>query len=296
MNGAIIPHLWFDSEAQQAARFYVSLFGDGSILNVSRYGKAGAEVSGKPEGSVVTVTFTIAGMTITAINGGPQFQFTPAISLFVTCPQASEVDRLYDALSGDGSVLMPLGSWPFSERYAWVNDRYGVSWQLFKGDGGPSIAPCLMFTGEQYGRAMEAISFYGAVFGPSAVENVSWYEPSEGEREGTVKHAECTIGTTRFMMMDSGYDHGFGFTPAVSFMVGCSDQYRIDRLWSLLSAQPQAEACGWLQDKFGISWQIVPEELGQIMSVDDPVKAENVMKTMYAMKKLDIAALRLAAV
>ena len=295
MSRTIIPHLWFDREAQEAADFYVSLFENSAVGPVGYYGKAGAGVSGMPEGSVMTVQFTLAGTHFAAINGGPVFTFTPSISLFVVCDTPAGVDRLYHALADGGSVLMPLAAYPFSERYAWLNDRYGFSWQLYAGTGPQRISPCLMFTGKHYCRTMEAINRYGEVFGASPVDRLTYYGAAEGERDGAVKHAEFTVGNLRFMAMDSGFDHKFSFTPAFSFMVACRSQEEIDRLWESLSAVPEAEACGWLQDEFGISWQIVPEELGAIMNVDDPATSERVMASMYAMKKPDIAALKRAA-
>ncbi len=116
----VITNLWFDQEAEEAARFYTSLFADAEIIRTDRYGKAGAEVAGMPEGSVLTVGFTINGQTFIAINGGPIFKFTPAISLMVMCKDQNEVDRLWEALSEGGE----------KSQCGWLTDRYGLSWQI----------------------------------------------------------------------------------------------------------------------------------------------------------------------
>lgn len=117
----IAPCLWFDSQAEEAARFYVSLFEDSGIDAITHYGKAGYEVHGRPAGSVMTVNFRIAGAPFTALNGGPQFKFTEAFSLQVYCADQPEIDRYTNALTAGGGSQGPCG---------WVKDRYGLSWQV----------------------------------------------------------------------------------------------------------------------------------------------------------------------
>lgn len=154
----ITPHLWFDNQAEEAANFYVSIFKNSKVGNISRYSDDAAQVAGQLKGSVMTVSFTIEGQDFVALNGGPIFKFTEAIS----------------------------------------------------------------------------------------------------------------------------------------FMVNCDTQEELDELWQKLSADPEAEQCGWLKDKFGVSWQIVPTVLGELMSDPDPVKSQRVMTALLQMKKLDIAALQQA--
>ncbi|MGH2828256.1 MAG: VOC family protein [Actinomycetota bacterium] len=113
----IVPHLWFDTEAEDAANLYTSVFENAKILNVSHYGEAGP----RPAGMVMTVTFELEGQTITALNGGPEFKFTEAISLLVNCEGQEEVDYLWNKLSSDGGEEGPCG---------WLKDKYGLSWQI----------------------------------------------------------------------------------------------------------------------------------------------------------------------
>jgi predicted 3-demethylubiquinone-9 3-methyltransferase (glyoxalase superfamily) len=123
----ITTFLMFEGEAEEAMNFYVSLFPDSRITSITRYGPEGP---GK-EGSVYFATFTLNGKTYMAIDSyGHPFTFTPSISLFVQCDTAEELGELFHTLSEGGEVLMPLDQYPFSERFAWVNDRFGVSWQL----------------------------------------------------------------------------------------------------------------------------------------------------------------------
>ncbi|MBI3545341.1 MAG: VOC family protein [Gammaproteobacteria bacterium] len=116
----ISPCLWFDHQAEEAANFYVAIFKNSKILNIARYGEAGAKVSGRPHGSVMTVTFQLDGQEFMGLNGGPIFTFSPAISLIVHCETQQEMDQLWTKLSAD----------PAAEQCGWLKDKYGVSWQI----------------------------------------------------------------------------------------------------------------------------------------------------------------------
>jgi len=285
----IVPFLWFDSEAEEAAGFYTSIFGASSIDKVSHYGKEGANISGRPEGSVMTVEFELEGEEFIALNGGPYFKFSPAVSFFVSCRTEDEADRLFDKLSEGGTVLMELGEYPFSKKFGWLEDKYGVSWQINLGSRRQKISPFLMYFGEQYGKAEEAIDFYVSLVGNSSVTAMSRYGAGEEGREGTVMQATFSLGGVEFMAFDSWIDHPFTFTPAISFVVNCETQDEIDRLWDGLSEGGVKQQCGWLQDRYGTSWQITPAALCEMMR--DPSKAEKVMEALLKMKKLDIAEL-----
>lgn len=294
MAQKIFPCLWFNDQAEEAAKLYVSIFKNSGIKNISHYGKSSAEVSGRKKGSVMTVEFEIEKQTFLGLNGGPVFSFSPAISFFIGCETVEEVDRLYNVLSEKGGVLMPLDKYPFSERYAWINDRFGVSWQLFLGSSMQKITPCLMFTQKQNGKAREAMELYTSVFDRSKIETLVPYEKGEGEKDGALKHAVFSLEGEKFMAIDSGLDHKFSFTPAISFLVKCVDQAEIDRFWKNLSAVPEMEQCGWLQDRYGISWQIVPTFFDTMFQDKNPRKFEKAMKAMLQMKKLDLETLKKA--
>ncbi|MEX2543245.1 MAG: VOC family protein [Trueperaceae bacterium] len=292
----ITPCLWFEDQAEEAATFYTSTFANSKLGSVTRYGREGHEVHGRPEGTVMTVQFEVAGLPFTALNGGPHFRFTPATSFFVNCESASELDALWEKLSSGGSLLMPLQSYPFSERYGWVSDRYGLSWQLNLANSPQAIVPFLMFVGTQNGRAEEAARFYASVFENSGVETIEHFGAEDDVTEGTVKRALYSLDGQEFMALDGGLAHDFTFTEAVSFMVGCESQKEVDYFWGKLSegGDERAQQCGWLKDKFGVSWQVVPDELGELVGGPDSEKSQRAVKAMLRMKKIDIGEIRRA--
>jgi predicted 3-demethylubiquinone-9 3-methyltransferase (glyoxalase superfamily) len=284
----ITPHLWFDREAKEAAELYTSLFKDSKIKNR-------ATLHNTPSGTVDLLTIELLGQEFRLMNAGPPFQFTPAVSFLVACAKRDEVDALWNELSKGGSALMELGEYAFSERYGWTKDRYGLSWQLmFIGDReiGQKITPTLMFVGEQCGRAEEAIDFYASVFRNAKVGHILRYgKNEEPDKAGTIKHAGFALEGQSFAVMDSARAHQFTFNEAISFIVHCNTQEEIDYLWSKLSADPKAEQCGWLKDKFGLSWQIVPRAMDKMLSENDQSKLARVTKEFLKMKKFDIAKL-----
>jgi predicted 3-demethylubiquinone-9 3-methyltransferase (glyoxalase superfamily) len=286
----ITPFLWFDTQAEEAAKFYTSLFDNSRIGNVRRYGDAGPG----PKGTVMTLDFKLGDAGFMALNGGPVFKFTPAVSFFVSCAAEDEIDRLWQSLSHGGTVMMELQKYPFSEKFGWLSDRYGVSWQLNL-TGKKKITPFFMFVGDQHGKAEEAMKTWGSLFKRSRVEQVERYGANQGGAEGAVMHGRFTLGGQEFMAMDSNQPHAFSFTPAISFFVDCKTQKEIDDLWAKLAEGGRTDQCGWLQDRYGVSWQIVPSALGELLGDPDPVKANKVMQAMLAMTKLDIAGLQQAA-
>jgi predicted 3-demethylubiquinone-9 3-methyltransferase (glyoxalase superfamily) len=291
----VVPCIWLDDQAEPAARFYGDTFPGGRVTAVSRYPESFDNPGGKPRGSVLTVDFEIGGQRFTALNGGPQFVPNPSLSFFVHTDSAAETDRLASRLAEGGRELMPLDSYPWSERYAWVQDRFGVSWQVITGqrDGGPVIAPCLMFSGPQSGRAEEAIQLYVGIFPEGRVGRIERYTAEEGP-EGRVKHGRFLLAGQGMVAMDSHLAHGITFTEALSLQVMCSGQAEVDRYWEALCEGGEPGPCGWLKDRFGVSWQVVPASLADWMASDDAAARDRAFKLMLGMKKLDMAALQAA--
>ena len=258
----IVPHLWYDQEAKEAALFYIGLFEQSRLLS-TRVIK-----NPPPFGDSEIVTFELAGQQFMAISAGPYFKLNPANSLMVACNSADEVDRLWEALCAGGTELMPLGEYPFSRRYAWVQDRHGLSWQLMLVDeeADQKIIPCLLYSGEACGRAEEAIRYYADVFENSEVGEISRYAEGEApSSKAKVKYAGFRLDGLDFAAMDNGYDVDYTFNEAFSFVVNCSDQKEIDYFWDKLSKVPEAENCGWCKDQFGVSWQVVPANMEEIL-------------------------------
>lgn len=290
-------NLWFDNQAEEAARFYTSVFSNTRLGKIDRYGETGQQVHGHQPGTVMTVDYELEGQSFVALNGGPLFKLSPAISFMVNCASAGEVDALWAELAEGGTTLMPLDEYPFSPRYGWIQDRFGVSWQLILSSGEirQKIKPVLMFVGKKYGSAEDAIRFYTATFPNSEVGEIFRYGPGhEPDREDAVAYSDFTLDGRLFSAMESAREHHFDFSEAISFIVHCQDQNEVDRYWNALSATPEAEQCGWLKDRYGVSWQIIPTALYDLMRNGSTEQSERVMAALLQMKKLDIASLQRA--
>jgi predicted 3-demethylubiquinone-9 3-methyltransferase (glyoxalase superfamily) len=295
----ITPHLWFDTQAAEAAAFYASVFPDSAVT-------VNTTLQDTPGGDTEMVAFRLWGQDFMAISAGPMFTFSPAISFIVNVDPSRVddapglLDELWARLGEGGQVLLELGAYPFSDKYGWVQDRFGLSWQLIltdpAGDPRPPILPSLLFVGDVAGRAEEASELYLSLFADSQRgQLVRWPEGAGAEVPGTVMFSDFRLGDSWLTAMDSADPrHQFGFTEAVSMLVRCTDQAEIDRYWQALSAVPEAEQCGWLKDRFGVSWQIVPAALDRMFAEGTPEQVTRVTEAFMPMKKLDLAALERA--
>ena len=295
----IVPHLWFDKEAKEAAAFYASIFPESGI------GKT-AVLRNTPSGDCDLVSFQLWNQDFMAISAGPYFQFNPSVSFIVNFDPLffgssataaddakAKLQAVWDKLSEGGQALMPLGEYPFSKYYGWVQDKYGLSWQLIltdpKGEPRPSIMPALMFVGDNYGKAEEAINFYISTFKNTKLGAIHRYaKGDEYGKEGTVMFADYMLEHSWFAAMDSAGEHKFEFNEAVSFMVNCTDQAELDFYWDKLSAVPEAEQCGWIKDRYGLSWQITSAEIDEMLYKGTQEQADRVTKAFMPMKKLNL--------
>jgi len=284
----IVPHLWYDTQAKEAAEFYISIFENSRLLGTT-------VLENTPSGDAETVSFELAGQPFEAISAGPFFQFNPSISLMVICDSVEEVNTKWKALSEGGIELMPLGEYPFSKRYSWVQDKYGLSWQLMFMDAGldtQKIRPHLLFSREACGKAEEAIRYYTKVFENSKVGIVSNYGEGEAEaKNASINYADFTLAGIHFSAADHGFDADFCFNEALSLIIYCENQQEIDYYWDKLSAVPEAEQCGWLKDKFGVSWQVVPTMMNELLDSTDREKLNRVTEAFLKMKKFDLRVL-----
>lgn len=296
MSQKIIPHLWFDSEAKQAAEFYARVFPDAKVTNT-------ATLHNTPGGDAEIVAFEVMGYAFMAISAGPLFRANPAISFMVNCDPARDpdarahLDAIWNQLIEGGKVLMPLDKYPFSERYGWVEDRFGVSWQLIltdpAGEPRPPIIPAMLFVGDVSGQAEAATDLYLSVFQPGKRGTLARYPAGMAlHQEGTVMFTDFMLAGQWFAAMDSAPIHDFGFNEAISLMVMCDSQAEIDQYWEKLSAVPAAEQCGWLKDKFGVSWQIVPTMMHEVLFGGDQARLDRVTQALLPMKKLDLDTLK----
>jgi predicted 3-demethylubiquinone-9 3-methyltransferase (glyoxalase superfamily) len=301
---SIVPNLWFDNKAKEAAWFYAELFPKAQITNVTT-------LDNTPSGETEIVSFVLANQPFMAFNAGPLFDFNPSISFILNFDPSNatdakqELDRFWERLTEDGTVLMPLQTYPFSKRYGWIQDKFGVSWQLIlsdpAGEERPFIVPSLMFAGDVAGKAFEAINFYVAVFAEATDRKLSkigslqrYPAGMEPDKEGTLMFADFMLLDQWHAAMDSARRHDFTFNEAISLMVECETQGEIDYLWSKLSADSKAEQCGWLKDKYGVSWQIVPTLMQEMLEHGSRKQISRVTQAFLQMKKFDIALLQQA--
>ncbi len=293
----IVPNIWCQRNAEEVGRFYADVFPDTTTEVESRYPQTGlldfqAPFAGEP----LTVAVNLAGYRLTLINAGEEFFPNPSISMFLMFGDArfggpklarAALDRVWNGLLQGGTVLMPLDEYPFSPYYGWVQDRYGMSWQLSVNDEidaeAAFVMPSLMFGGAAQNRAAEARDRYIEVFDDAAlIGSFPYGEPTGPATAEALMYSDFRIRDQLFAVMDSGVEQNFSFTCGVSLEVHCADQVEIDRLWEALSAVPEAEQCGWLADEFGVSWQIVPANMGELM------ERPNAFEHMLGMHKIVI--------
>lgn len=276
MKHSIYPCLWFDNQAAEAAQFYTSIFDDARVL----------------ESTPLVTTFELEDTRFMTLNGGPYYKPTPGVSYYVYCESEGKLRRLYEALAEGGTIQIPLASYPWSDLYVWVSDRYGISWQLdvTGAENGVRIAPCFLFGNEKNGLVREARDFYLSVFPDSAVRMESPFPEEAGFPEGTLLFTQFSLKENIFNAMSSSdMALDYDFSEANSLVVNCTTQEEIDYYWEKLTQGGEESQCGWLKDRYGISWQIVPVNLGELLQ--DPDTGEAVSRALLKMKKIDLPSL-----
>ncbi len=273
MINQIYPCLWFDGNAKAAADFYCSIFRNSKITT----------------DTPLVVLFELAGKKIMGLNGGPMYKINPSISFSVQCESINETNDLWNKLIDGGKAMMPIDKYPWSERYGWLQDKFGLTWQIsvaYKEGNKQKITPSLLFTGKQFGKAEEAIKLYTSLFKNSSLNPLIHY-PDGDANAGKLMFSEFTLNDYPLIAMDGPGEHNYTFSEGVSFVVECETQEEIDFFWDKFIADGGQESmCGWLKDKFGVSWQIIPAILSKLMT--DPERAPRVMQAFLKMKKFDI--------
>lgn len=291
----IVPHLWFDTEAKEAAAFYCSAFPNSKVVST-------AVMRDTPGGDTDVVTFNLNGHDFMAINAGPVFTLNPAISFILNFDPSQDqqaeahLKELWEKLIDGGTALMPLQEYPYSKLYGWVQDKFGVSWQLMltdpSGEPRPFIIPSLMFAGDYQNKAEEAVKFYVSVF-KNAKEGlfVRYPEAAGPATKGSIMFTDFMLENQWFGAMDSGVEQSFSFNEAISLIINCDTQEEIDYYWEKLSAVPESEQCGWLRDKFGVSWQVSPSVFNDMVAKGTPEQIDRITQAFLKMKKINIAEL-----
>jgi predicted 3-demethylubiquinone-9 3-methyltransferase (glyoxalase superfamily) len=281
----IIPHLWFDTQALEAARFYVSLFEDSKIDGTT-------VIKNTPSGDCDFVNFTLAGHTFSAISAGPNFTLNPSISITVVFDDPQKLREVYDKLGDGGEELMPLQEYPFCSVYGWIQDRFGLSWQLMlldKGDITHTIIFSFLFSQDHNGLSEEASRYYIETFNEGKINMLEYYKSNEVEAHNArVKYLNFELAGQNFLAMDNAFEADFDFNEGFSFMVMCDDQAEVDYYWERLSHIPEAEQCGWCKDRFGVSWQIVPSNWEDTLFSGTEQEQARVVEAFLQMKKFDL--------
>ena len=275
--------MWFDGKASEAAAFYCGIFPQSSIQ----------------EDSGLTVHWNLGGLACMGLNGGPQFKPNPSISFFWYAGNEAELRSIHAALMVGGHELMSLAVYDFAPLYAWVEDKYGVSWQLFlksgdlfdffseyplkSGHQGAKAQPSVLFSGLNAGYAREALSRWETIF--SGVWKPGCL-PHPVKSAEPLLYGEANCGGQLISVMDSPLDQAFVPDEGVSFVIVAEDQVEIDYYWTALVEGGEESRCGWLKDRFGISWQVVPAVLSGLLA--DASTRDRVIKNFMNMGKFEI--------
>lgn len=295
MAQTITPSLWFDGQVEEAANFYTTTLRGGQITRVDLYPDAGSKEYGYEPGDVQIVTFEAEGLQFVIINGGPLYTLNPAVSIAIYRTRPEDLVDLWNKLIQGGKERVPLGPSSFSQSFGWLTDKYGVSWQLMLAPDQRIAAPSLLFADGSAGRAEQALRYYTETLPGSTLGTLARFGAgNEPDPEGTLQYGELLVAGQRLIAMDSARDPELVFSGAISLLLQCDTQEQIDALWERLSAVPEAEQCGWCQDKFGVTWQIAPRVLNEMLRDGTPEEIDRVTQAYLPMKKFDIATLQRA--
>lgn len=281
MPQKIIPFIRSNDNAAAMADYYLSIFPDAMLLSRNSF----------------VSTIEVFGSEISTLQGWPNTNATlnPSISFSLRIKDEALTKQLWDKLSDGGMVMMPYNSYEWSPAYGWCNDKFWVSRQIMYDNrdttDSHALVPSLMYIGKNNGKTAEAMEFYTTIFPDSGIdftrpygENQVWEDPTH------LNHAEFKLMNQQFIAMDSGMDHRFQFNEGVSLCVMCSGQQEVDYFWNSLTANGGEESqCGWLKDKYWVSWQITPHQLIEaIFKAETPEKWQYAMNQMMKMKKIVI--------
>jgi predicted 3-demethylubiquinone-9 3-methyltransferase (glyoxalase superfamily) len=273
MSKPIYPCLWFNGNAEEAVEFYKTVFKNLKVFTSTK------EV----------IKFKLGNNEFMLLNGGPHFKLNPSLSIFVYFDSLSELENVWGKLALGGDILMPLETYPWAEKYGWLQDPFGVSFQLIldKNYEPQKTMPSFLFTSGVKGKAEEAIQFYTQIFKDSSIKQKFHYPEEDKENAGKLMYSEFTLKGLDLVAMDDGNQSSdFSFNEAFSFVVECDTQEEIDFYWNAFTKEGKESRCGWLQDKYGVSWQIIPSILESLMK--DPIKAPKVVEAFLKMNKFEI--------
>ena len=276
-NQSIYPCILLDNKLNFAANFYIETFGNGKILmEVAQF-----------------TLFEIENQTFKIINTNhPEHRSNPAVSFMVSFETEEELRKIWNRLKVGGLVLMPLELYDSNNMVGWLQDQFGISWQLITSTSQASkhqkISPFIQFGKSNFGRAELASNFYMEVFKNSKRDNILRYEEDISNK--LVKHIGLYLNEYLIRMADSFTEQPFEFSPGISFTIECETQKEIDYYWNAFAFGGATNAAGWVKDKFGISWQIIPKDMNKW--IVNPSINLKVIAQLRIMTKIDIEKLR----
>ncbi|TCB38077.1 VOC family protein [Acinetobacter sp. ANC 4910] len=268
MHLTIYPALWFDNQALEAFEFYCSVFPNSMIL----------------EHNPTVVKASLSNQCFIGINGGPYFLPNPAISFTVICDSRQEITALWQKLILGGASLIDLGHYSWNAYYGWVQDQFGYTWQLQLNNRDKTqqhIIPNLLFCGIHQNQCSQALQYYQKIFPEFQRHQLLRY--SSGDLKGKIQNSIFSLNHLKFIAKDSPDLHIFDFNESVSFVIPCKTQQEIDYYWNYFTEHGSESWCGWCKDVFGISWQVIPDNLAQILATHPQAYS-----TLTRMKKIII--------
>jgi len=274
VRNTVYPCIWTNHQNAEMSAVYGGAFDCLSVLSSTPF----------------VTELALGDYRMLLLDGGDKFSPNPSISIFIKMTDKAALQKAWDKLTEGAKVMMPLQAWPWSPMYGWVKDRFNVSWQLFweeKAEEDFVLSPCLMYVGDNAGKTKDAMDFYCSMFKPSVINGVTYYGEGGGDVASYINHAEFTLGNNLLMAMDSSHMHGFDFSEGISLVVPCKNQEEIDHYWASLTNGGAESICGWLKDRYGVSWQIVSANIGILMS--DQEKAPKIFERILKMKKIIVA-------
>ncbi|WP_413375623.1 VOC family protein [Alkalihalobacillus sp. 1P02AB] len=259
----------FNTAAEDAAYFYTKIFKNSAIVQVTRFPEERKDcikcgIDPAQAGSVMNVDFTIGSTSVTALNGrtGPEYEFNKSISLSAQCENQEEFYEIYQQLSTSGDIVVPLSKDELSEPFAWVKDKFGIYWKLIISvDTQQQVVPHLFFSNDQ--QLKEALAFYQSLFQEvqSALHSIKTYHQNENDEVFFHLKNQQFIGAYTNETLPP-------FTEGISFIIVCRTQKEVDNFWKALSKEGKGlyrEASAWLEDKYGVWWQIISLDLATMM-------------------------------
>lgn len=279
----IVPHLWFDRQAKEAAEFYLSIFPNSRKLYQTI-------IKDTPSGDCDFLGIELFGQEFMMISAGPYFTINSSISFLIECIDKEEAYSIFSKLLENEDELESFEDYNFG-LISRVEDRYGVSWMIQYQPTASTqrISPVLLFMGSNFGKVVEAVEFYVSVFKNASLDE-HWLVNDDLDYEDRVFNTQIyfTLEGQTFRAFEKFTMEECFFNEGVSLLVYADTQDEIDNYWNALSAVPEAEQCGWLKDKYGLSWQISPRIMNEMMLDGNEERLGAVTRCMLQMKKLDM--------